>query len=95
ATGYVPITNAAYELAKQQGFYEKNPGRDIAVLELNNKPPTPNSKGLRLGSFVQIRDVEDEEIEAVWSGKKTPKEALDDAVKRGNALLRQFQSANQ
>jgi len=44
---------------------------------------------------VQIRDVEDEELEAVWSGKKTPKEALDDAVKRGNALLRQFQSANQ
>ena len=95
ATGYVPITNAAYELAKQQGFYEKNPGRDVAVLQLNNKPPTPNSKGLRLGSFVQIRDVEDEELEAVWSGKKTPKEALDDAVKRGNALLRQFQSANE
>lgn len=95
ATGYVPITNAAYELTKKQGFYEKNPGRDIAVLQLNNKPPTANSKGLRLGNFVQIRDVEDEELEGVWSGKKSPKEALDEAVKRGNALLRQFQSANQ
>jgi sn-glycerol 3-phosphate transport system substrate-binding protein len=94
ATGYVPITTAAYELTKKQGFYDKNPGRDVAVLQLMNKPPTPNSKGLRLGNFVQIRDVEDEELEAVWAGKKTAKEALDAAVQRGNALLRQFQAAN-
>jgi sn-glycerol 3-phosphate transport system substrate-binding protein len=94
ATGYVPITLAAYELTKSQGFYEKNPGRDVAVLQLTNKPPTPNSKGLRLGNCVQIRDVEDEELEAVWAGQKTPKQALDEAVQRGNALLRQFQAAN-
>src|SRR5215472_13048014 len=94
ATGYVPITLAAYELTKKQGFYEKNPGRDVAVLQLTNKPPTPNSKGLRLGNFVQIRDVEDEELEGVWAGQKTPKQALDAAVQRGNALLRQFQAAN-
>ncbi len=95
ATGYVPITTAAYELTKEQGFYQKNPGRDVAVLQLTNKAPTPNSKGLRLGNFVQIRDVEDEELEAVWAGKKTAKQALDDIVSRGNALLRQFQSANE
>ncbi len=95
ATGYVPITIAAYELSKKQGFYQKNPGRDVAVLQLTNKPPTANSKGLRLGNFVQIRDVEDEELEAVWAGNKSPKQALDDAVRRGNQLLRQFQQANQ
>jgi len=91
----VPITLAAFDLTKKQGFYEKNPGRDIAVLELTNKPPTANSKGLRLGNYVQIRDIEDEELEAVWAGKKTAKEALDSAVARGNELLRRFQSANQ
>jgi len=95
STGYVPITLAAYELTRKQGFYEKNPGRDIAVLQLTNKPPTENSRGLRLGNFVQIRDVEDEELEAVWSGKKTAKEALDAAVQRGNELLRKFQQANE
>jgi sn-glycerol 3-phosphate transport system substrate-binding protein len=94
ATGYVPITIAAYELTKKQGFYDKNPGRDVAVLQLTNKPPTENSKGLRLGNFVQIRDIEDEELEGVWAGKKTAKQALDDAVSRGNALLQQFQTAN-
>ena len=95
STGYVPITLAAYDLAKKQGFYEKNPGTDIAIKELSNKPPTANSRGLRLGNFVQIRNVIDEELESVWSGQKTAKQALDSAVKRGNEQLRRFQKANQ
>jgi sn-glycerol 3-phosphate transport system substrate-binding protein len=93
-TGYVPITLAAAKLTEDSGFYKKNPGRDVAVKELTLNPPTANSKGLRLGNFVQIRDVEDEELESVWSGKKDAKTALDDAVKRGNELLRKFEAAN-
>jgi sn-glycerol 3-phosphate transport system substrate-binding protein len=94
-TGYVPITTAAYELAKKQGLYTERPGFDIAIKELTNKPPTPNSKGLRLGNFVQIRNVVDEELESVWSGQKSAKQALDDGVRRGNELLARFQKANQ
>jgi sn-glycerol 3-phosphate transport system substrate-binding protein len=90
-TGYLPITPMSYEATKQQGFYAANPGTDTSVQQMMLKPPTSNSKGLRLGNFVQIRDVMDEELEAVWSGKKSPKEALDTAVERGNRLLRQFE----
>ncbi|MBM3569589.1 MAG: sn-glycerol-3-phosphate ABC transporter substrate-binding protein UgpB [Alphaproteobacteria bacterium] len=93
-TGYVPITYSSAELSKQQGFYAKNPGRDVAVAQLTNKAPTENSKGLRIGNFVQIRDVMDEELELVWSGKKTAQQALDEAQKRGNELLRNFERAN-
>jgi sn-glycerol 3-phosphate transport system substrate-binding protein len=93
-TGYVPITIAAAELTEKEGFYKKFPGRDIAVKELTLNPPTANSKGLRIGNFVQIRDVVDEELESVWSGKKDAKTALDEAVKRGNELLRKFEAAN-
>jgi sn-glycerol 3-phosphate transport system substrate-binding protein len=93
-TGYVPITLAAAKLTEESGFYKKNPGRDVAVKELTLNPPTENSKGLRLGNFVQIRDIEDEELEAVWAGKKDAKTALGDAVKRGNELLRKFEAAN-
>jgi sn-glycerol 3-phosphate transport system substrate-binding protein len=89
-TGYVPITNAAAELTKQQGYYEKNPGTDIAVKQLNNKPPTANSKGLRFGNFVQGRTVIEEEMEAVFAGKKDAKTAMDDAVRRGNDILKKF-----
>ncbi|MBY0321168.1 MAG: sn-glycerol-3-phosphate ABC transporter substrate-binding protein UgpB [Reyranella sp.] len=93
-TGYVPITTAAYDETEKSGFYKKFPGRDIAVKELTLNPPTENSKGLRIGNFVQIRDVVDEELEQVWSGKKDAKTALDEAVKRGNELLKKFEAAN-
>jgi sn-glycerol 3-phosphate transport system substrate-binding protein len=93
-TGYVPITKAAYARTRAQGFYDRFPGRDVAVEQLNFKPPTDNSKGLRIGNFVQIRDVMDEELEAVWAGQKTAKQALDTAVERGNRLLADFARAN-
>ncbi|MGZ5080840.1 MAG: sn-glycerol-3-phosphate ABC transporter substrate-binding protein UgpB [Usitatibacter sp.] len=94
ATGYVPITKAAYDLTKSQGFYDKNPGTDIAIEQLLLRNPTKASKGVRLGNFVQIRTINDEELEAVWSGKKTAKQALDAAVTRGNEELRKFERAN-
>ncbi|MBS0547872.1 MAG: sn-glycerol-3-phosphate ABC transporter substrate-binding protein UgpB [Proteobacteria bacterium] len=93
-TGYVPITLAAAKATEDAGFYKKFPGRDVAVKQLTLNPPTDNSKGLRIGNFVQIRDIEDEELESVWSGKKDAKAALDESVKRGNELLRKFEAAN-
>jgi sn-glycerol 3-phosphate transport system substrate-binding protein len=93
-TGYVPITKAAYELTKKQGFYEKNPGTDVAIQQLLLRNPTKDSKGIRLGNFPQIRTIISEELEAVWAQKKGPKQALDDAVERGNAELRKFERAN-
>jgi sn-glycerol 3-phosphate transport system substrate-binding protein len=90
-TGYVPVTLAAYELAKKEGFYKEQPVQEIAITQLTRAQPTEVSRGLRLGNFTQIRDVIDEEAENIWSGKKTPKQGLDDAARRGNDLLRQFQ----
>jgi sn-glycerol 3-phosphate transport system substrate-binding protein len=90
----VPITNAAYEATKKSGYYEKNPGTDIANRQLGNKPPTANSKGLRFGNYVQGREVIEEEMEQVFSGKKDAKAGMDDAVRRGNEILRRFQAAN-
>lgn len=92
-TGYLPITAEAGELTKSQGFYEANPGTDVAVIQMTANEPTANSKGLRLGSFDQIRGIIDEELEAVWSGDKDAQAALDSAVERGNVLLRRFEQA--
>ena len=94
STGYVPITKASYELTRQSGFYDKNPGRDTAVRQLTNKAPTDNSKGLRFGNFVQGREVIEEEMESVFAGKKDAQTAMNDAAKRGNEILRKFQAAN-
>jgi sn-glycerol 3-phosphate transport system substrate-binding protein len=86
----LPLTNKAYDVTKASGFYEKNPGTDVAVKQMIVKT-TAKSRGIRLGNFVQVRNVIDEELEGVWAGKKTAKEGLDAAVKRGNELLGKFE----
>ena len=90
-SGYLPITKAAYEKVKASGFYKDKPYLETPILELTNKPPTDNSKGLRYGSLVQIRDIWSEELESALNGQKSPKAALDAAVERGNQMLRQFE----
>ncbi|WP_234831150.1 sn-glycerol-3-phosphate ABC transporter substrate-binding protein UgpB [Rhodopseudomonas palustris] len=91
ATGYLPVTRAAYELTRAQGFYDRNPGTAISIEQITLKPPTENSRGLRLGSFTLIRDVIDDELEQTFSGRKPAQAAMDSAVERGNKLLRQFE----
>ena len=91
ASGYLPITKAAYAKTKDSGYYKDAPYLEVPLLELTNKEPTANTRGLRLGNMVQLRDVWAEEFESALSGKKTAKEALDSAVTRGNAMLRQFE----
>lgn len=92
-TGYLPITMGAYELTDKSGFYQQRPGTDVAVTQMIRKV-TDKSRGIRLGNYLQIRTIEDEELELVWAGKKTAQEALDTIVKRGNELLARFEQAN-
>jgi sn-glycerol 3-phosphate transport system substrate-binding protein len=92
-TGYLPVTRASFELTEKSGFYKQNPGYDVSVNQMVRKT-TDKSRGVRLGNFLQIRTIIDEELEGVWSGTKQPKAALDEAVKRGNEQLERFQKAN-
>jgi sn-glycerol 3-phosphate transport system substrate-binding protein len=92
-SGYLPITKAAYAKVKDSGFYKDKPHLETPLLQLTNKAPTENSRGLRLGNMVQMRDMWSEEIESALAGKKTAKQALDDAVSRGNQVLRQFEKS--
>jgi sn-glycerol 3-phosphate transport system substrate-binding protein len=92
-TGYLPVTIPSYQLTEKSGFYKQNPGTDVSVTQMIRKT-TDKSRGIRLGNFVQIRTIIDEEMEQVWAGKKAPKEGLDAAVRRGNEQLERFQKAN-
>jgi sn-glycerol 3-phosphate transport system substrate-binding protein len=93
-TGYLPITRTAFELTRTQGFYDRNPGSAISIEEITLHPPTENSRGIRLGSFVLVRGAIEDELEQAFSGKKPAQVALDAAVERGNKLLRQFERAS-
>ncbi len=89
-TGYFPITLNAYDELKKEGYYKENPLQTVGIDQLNRAIPTKISRGLRLGYFVQIRNIINEELELVWNGTKTPKEALDNAVERSNIQLQTF-----
>ena len=90
--GCLPVTMAAFDLTDKSGFYQKNPGTDVAVNQMIRKV-TDNSRGIRLGNYVQIRTIEDEELEQVWAGKKTGQQALDSIVSRGDELLARFEKS--
>jgi sn-glycerol 3-phosphate transport system substrate-binding protein len=92
-TGYLPVTIPSFELTDKSGFYKQNPGTDVSVTQMIRKT-TDKSRGIRLGNFVQIRTIVDEEMENIFSGKKTARQGLDDAVRRGNEQLERFERAN-
>ncbi len=89
-TGYFPITIDAYNDLKGKGYYDENPLQTVGIDQLNRAVPTTISRGLRLGYFVQIRNIINEELELVWNGKKSPQEALDSAAERSNVQLKTF-----
>ena len=93
-TGYLPITQAAYELSTSQGYYEANPGSEVSIEQITLNEPTENSRGLRFGNYVQIRDVIDEEFQRLLTGDVDAQGALDAVVERGNVLIRDFEDAN-
>ena len=93
ATGYVPVTLGGFELSRQQGFYEKNPGADLPVKQLTRGQVTANSKGLRLGRLPEIRNIIDEELEKALQGNQTAQQAMEGATTRGDKVLREFQKS--
>ena len=88
-SGYLPVTLAAYEKTKADGFYEKNPAREIPIKQMMGKAPTENSKGVRLPNLPQVRDIMNEEYENMLAGKQTAQQALDNVVTRGNAAIKE------
>lgn len=92
-TGYLPVTKEAFEITEKSGYYDENPGADVPVEQMVRKT-TDNSRGIRLGNMLQIRAILDEETEEIWTGNKTPEEALNKAVERGNELLKNFERVN-
>jgi sn-glycerol 3-phosphate transport system substrate-binding protein len=93
-TGYVPLTIAAFEASKAEGFYERNPGADAAIIQLSRAEPTPNSQGFRLGGFLEIRNIIQEELERGFQGQQNVETLLGNANRRADVVLRNFERTN-
>ena len=90
-TGYIPLTVAAYEQMTGSGYYTKNPSQEVAIKQLQRGTPTLDTMTVRLGSSSQYVTALEEEMEFVWTKQKTAQQAMDDAVRRGNVILRRFE----
>jgi sn-glycerol 3-phosphate transport system substrate-binding protein len=89
-TGYLPLTNSAAKALEASGHYVKSPDQKTAVVQMNAGKTTPNSQGIRLGNFNSVRDAIEEQMENIFSGNKTAKQGLDDAVAKSNDILKEF-----
>ncbi len=88
-TGYVPITKAAYELAKKDGYYKVSPDAEIGIKQLS-LPTQKWTKGYRLGNYVQIREIMHVEFENIINGKKSADDALKNIDYKADKLLKKF-----
>lgn len=93
-TGYLPITIAAFLEASKSKTFLENPGSEKALLSLTLRPQTRYSMGVRFGNMVWLRDRIAQELEDIFSGKKSTQKGLDDAVAEGNKLLHRFAETN-
>lgn len=88
-TGYVPVTEAAYELAKKEGHYEAMPAAEIGIKQLS-LPAGAHTKGYRMGFYVQIRDVMNREYGRILTGETDVDAAFANIEKEANGLLERF-----
>lgn len=91
ATGYVPVRRAGYEVMRRQGYFTANPGADVGIEQLLRGTSTENSRGIRLGGFLEIRTIVQEEMEKAFQAQQSAAQAMEAAQTRGNAVLRNFE----
>ena len=89
ATGYVPITSAAYDLAKANGYYDEKPQAEVGIKQLS-LPSGEFSKGYRMGFYVQIRDVMNREYGRIFAGETDVESAFAVIEEESNKLLARF-----
>ena len=88
-TGYVPITTAADEKVKAEGYYQQEPAAETGILQLNLQGGEW-TKGYRLGFYPQIREVIRSEVTKMFTGGTTVEQGLAVIEKDGNQLLSRF-----
>jgi len=91
-TGYVPITNAAYELAKSDGYYESTPDAEVGITQLTQRSGEW-TKGYRLGFYVQIREAMYKQYDNIFSGASSVEDAFEAMEEESNALLDRFNAS--
>lgn len=84
--GYLPLNRAGLLASESQLLASDLVNIRVAVDELTHKPVTKNSRSSAYPQRRAVRDIIEDELEAVWADRKPSKLALDNAVERARAL---------
>lgn len=80
-TGYFPITKKAYDEQIIKDNLVKYPQFQTAIDQLHKAKANTATQGAVMGVFPEARQIVETAIEEALTGKKAPKEALDNAAK--------------
>lgn len=80
-TGYFPITKKAYDETIIKENLAKYPQFQTAIDQLHKTKANTATQGAVMGVFPEARQIVETAIEEALTGKKAPKEALDNAAK--------------
>lgn len=85
-TGYIPITNTAFQMLSDDGWFEETPNAAVANVQLDLVPTT----GALIGNFVAIRDVYTAAMEEILINGASVEDVLADANDDANLLLEEY-----
>lgn len=90
-TGFLPVTQQAYQKIMQSNLANES---DFATVKVGvsslSEPGNLNTKGIRLGFYVQFREIWMEETQKAFTGQQTMEQAIKQAKVRGDQLLERF-----
>ena len=93
-TGYVPVTFAGFELSQKQGFYEKNPGADLPVKQLDARHGDREfARACGSGGCWKSATSSTRKWRRRSRAARPAQQAMDNAVERGNKVLREFEKS--
>ncbi len=90
ASGYLPITGASQKLLADAKWFDQHPGYKVALDQLNASKSNPATAGALIGQFQKLRDIVEQDIQAMLNGTMDVKGALADAQKRVDATLADY-----
>lgn len=85
-TGYIPITNTAFEQLNTEGWFEENPNAAVANNQLDLVPTT----GAIFGGFVEIRDLFTGAMEEILLNDADVAATLDGVNTEANTVLEEY-----
>jgi sn-glycerol 3-phosphate transport system substrate-binding protein len=89
-SGYLPVRNSSYDLPAAQQIMAKYPGFRVARDIFLASPVTPATLGPLLGPFQDVRLTVVRALEEIVLQDRDPREALDDAAKKANQIIEEY-----